>query len=739
MATDTIPGVWTSPSAETKLPRQHQGLTRGAAADFTLARDADSSRVIAGAAIKIRFAASENGHTSLEVDATVSGTAILYSLTDTQSASLGYGTWFWQAFDETNKELLSFGVLVLRENFSLSPISPTPLLDLFVPLTRILTIGGVSYDLSADRTWVGGSGFVWGTGTGDITTQTDLVSYVAAHSGTPAWGALTGTLSNQTDLATALAAKQPLDATLTALATLTIAANSLTIGTAADTFAQTTFAANTFPARASSGNLVAKAITDTALTFLAASTTTLMRTAIGAGTGSGDTVGPASATDNAIARFDSTTGKLLQNSSATIDDSGQMEIVSILASDSIVVGIAGQSNVELGTSDSNVDPVLTIVNAGGTTTFEILGNGTVTGGTYNGNTIGAGSTSGTNTGDQATISGNAGTATILATGRTISMTGDVTWTSGSFNGSGNVTAAGTIAANAVTLAKMAAMATASLLGRSTAGTGIPEVLSASSAKTLLSLNNVDNTSDATKNAAAVALTNKTSYNGLAVSFDTNNLVLSTGFFAANFPLGSYTVASSVGSTDLVTTGTLTAGATGAGFTIALTTSTVTGLLGTARGGTGVSNNAASTITISGNFGTTFTVTGTTAVTLPTSGTLATLAGAETFSGKRITKRTGTTTSSATPTINTDNVDIYSLTAQIADITSFTTNISGTPTEGQTLIIKIVGTASRAIVWGASFAASGTVALPTTTSSTTMLTVGFIFDSVSSKFVCVAVA
>lgn len=44
----------------------------------------------------------------------------------------------------------------------------------------------------------------------------------------------------------------------------------------------------------------------------------------GAGGGSGDVVGPASSTDNAIARFDSTTGKLLQNSSATIDDSGNL-------------------------------------------------------------------------------------------------------------------------------------------------------------------------------------------------------------------------------------------------------------------------------------------------------------------------------------------------------------------------------------------------------------------------------
>lgn len=38
--------------------------------------------------------------------------------------------------------------------------------------------------------------------------------------------------------------------------------------------------------------------------------------------GSGDVVGPASATDNAITRFDLTTGKLIQNSLATVDDSG---------------------------------------------------------------------------------------------------------------------------------------------------------------------------------------------------------------------------------------------------------------------------------------------------------------------------------------------------------------------------------------------------------------------------------
>ncbi len=49
------------------------------------------------------------------------------------------------------------------------------------------------------------------------------------------------------------------------------------------------------------------------------------------------------------------------------------------------------------------------------------------------------------------LSGNATTATALATGRTISLTGDVTGTSGSFDGSGNVSIAATIAANSVAL------------------------------------------------------------------------------------------------------------------------------------------------------------------------------------------------------------------------------------------------------------------------------------------------
>ena len=52
------------------------------------------------------------------------------------------------------------------------------------------------------------------------------------------------------------------------------------------------------------------------------------------------------------------------------------------------------------------------------------------------------------------VTGNASTATALATARTVGMTGDVAWTSASFDGSGNVTGTATIQANAVDSAEI---------------------------------------------------------------------------------------------------------------------------------------------------------------------------------------------------------------------------------------------------------------------------------------------
>lgn len=109
----------------------------------------------------------------------------------------------------------------------------------------------------------------------------------------------------------------------------------------------------------------------------------------------------------------------------------------------------------------------------------------------------------------------------------------------------------------------------------------------------------------------------------------------------------------------------------------------------------------------------------------------------TVTNKRITARVYSTTSSATPAINTDNYDAVTITALATNITSMTTSLSGTPTNFQKLIIRIKddGTA-RSITWGTGFEAKG-VALPTTTVISKVLTVGFIYDTVTSKWGCVA--
>lgn len=96
--------------------------------------------------------------------------------------------------------------------------------------------------------------------------------------------------------------------------------------------------------------------------------------------------------------------------------------------------------------------------------------------------------------------------------------------------------------------------------------------------------------------------------------------------------------------NITRTGTLVSGATGAGFTVNIGVSTISGVLLGANGGTGVANTG-STITLGGNltlagaFGLTLTQTALTNVTLPTTGTLATLAGTEGLSNKAITAST----------------------------------------------------------------------------------------------------
>lgn len=112
----------------------------------------------------------------------------------------------------------------------------------------------------------------------------------------------------------------------------------------------------------------------------------------------------------------------------------------------------------------------------------------------------------------------------------------------------------------------------------------------------------------------------------------------------------------------------------------------------------------------------------------------------TLTNKRITKRVVTVTQSATPTSNTDNADILSMTGLAQAVTNMSTNQTGTPADGDALVWRITDDGTgRALTWGDLYESGGLVSLPTTTVASTMLVVGFIWNTVTSKWRCVAVA
>ena len=76
------------------------------------------------------------------------------------------------------------------------------------------------------------------------------------------------------------------------------------------------------------------------------------------------------------------------------------------------------------------------------------------------------------------VTGNADTATALATGRTIGMTGDVVWTSASFDGSGNVTGVAALQANTVSSTELVSATT--LLIVDSSGSTVKTIIGAGS-------------------------------------------------------------------------------------------------------------------------------------------------------------------------------------------------------------------------------------------------------------------
>lgn len=123
-----------------------------------------------------------------------------------------------------------------------------------------------------------------------------------ASSGTPAWGDITGSIASQTDLQSALDAKQ---ATITGGATSIISSN---------------LTANRALLADGSGKVAVSTVTNTELGYVSG-VTSAIQTQLNQ-----KVAGPASATTNALVRFDGTTGKLVKDSTATLEDSGNLTI-----------------------------------------------------------------------------------------------------------------------------------------------------------------------------------------------------------------------------------------------------------------------------------------------------------------------------------------------------------------------------------------------------------------------------
>lgn len=165
----------------------------------------------------------------------------------------------------------------------------------------------------------------------------------------------------------------------------------------------------------------------------------------GSGGGTGDIVGPATATDNAIVRFDTTTGKLVQNSTWILDDSGNATAnpLSISTGGAFTstklnmindqTSLAGQSLLSLGTASG------TNISLKDDSTITMAGDLTATG--LNGSAL-------TLIGANANLSTPNGAASVHASGQaslisdfsSISVTGktNVSINAGYAGGSGNI-------------------------------------------------------------------------------------------------------------------------------------------------------------------------------------------------------------------------------------------------------------------------------------------------------------
>jgi hypothetical protein len=496
----------------------------------------------------------------------------------------------------------------------------------------------------------------------------------------------------------------------------------------------------------------------------------------GSGSGSGDVIGPASATNNAITRFNGTSGKLIKNSVVIIGDTG---IITGGTWNGNVIsetfGGTNQSSYLLGdTLYASGTNILSKLPGNTTTQIKYLsqtGNGsisssplwsTITGSDINGSAL----TEIDDTNVTLTLGGTPGTALLQATSITAGWTGTLSGTRGGTgvnNGSNTLTLGGNLETSggfastfimtgptSVTFPTSGTLSTTTGTITSVSGT-TNRITSTGGTTPIIDISSsyIGQTSITTLGTVSTGTWNGTIidpiYGGTGVNNGSNTLTLggnfatsgansltltTTGLTNVTLPTsGTLATTSQLATPAALTKAddtnvTLTLGGTPGTALLQATSITAgwTGTLSGTRGGTGV-NNGSNTLTLGGNlvtsggFASTFIMTGPTSVTFPTSGTLSTTTGT-------ITNVSGTTNRITSTGGTTPIIDISALYIGQTSITTLGTIATGIwngtiigPTYGGTG----VNNGSNTLTLGGNLVTSGAFASTFTMTAPTSIT------------------
>ena len=193
----------------------------------------------------------------------------------------------------------------------------------------------------------------------------------------------------------------------------------------------------------SSGELVVKSGSTTALTFSGANVTSSGNIVVG---GNLTVNGSTTTVNSTNTTLDDNLLELNSGATSNANDTGIIMERGSTGDNAIIAWDESEDKFIVGTT---------------TATASDTGNLSITTGTLVGNIEGnlTGNVTGNVSGSSGSTTGNAATATALETGRTIGMTGDVVWTSASFDGSGNVTGTAAIQANTISSTELVSATT----------------------------------------------------------------------------------------------------------------------------------------------------------------------------------------------------------------------------------------------------------------------------------------